>query len=75
MQSLFSEGISGNIYYNFPVAGITFLALGAFLNTIINKNETKQQSEKRKQNHHRLRVFPLHTWGGGKVSSGRRLRT
>ena len=47
VQFLFSEGIFGNIYYNFTVAGIIFLALVAFLNKVISKNETKYSSWKR----------------------------
>lgn len=45
----FSEGIFGNIYYNFTVAGIIFLALMAFLNTIISKNETENTAVAKKK--------------------------
>ena len=45
----FSEGIFGNIYYNFTVTGIIFIALMAFLNTIISKNETENTAVAKKK--------------------------
>ena len=45
----FSEGIFGNICYNFTVTGIIFLALMAFLNTIISKNETENTAVAKKK--------------------------